>query len=145
MRSGLGATIPRMIGVQQYASAERFIVCKEAGNSTIELSNVNMNPELELKHLHKISDRADTEAQALAAIPSHPARPGKKLCGAILSFLAAIHELSKARREVDVHGLLAQQCVDRSVINPSELLQLVHPHASLSLFDGDKSRVCYFY
>src|SRR5216683_140449 len=79
-------------------------------------------------------------AEKIFQLDFGPCEIGEQLRGCVLSDAAAIEKLSEARREVDVHSLLAQQCVDGCAVQPDKLLQLVHPHAPLPLFDGDKSR-----
>src|SRR5437870_107592 len=51
---------------------------------------------------------------------------------------AADEELSKARGQVNVHCLLAEERVHGGAVAAREPLQLVHPRASLALFHRDK-------
>ncbi len=56
-----------------------------------------------------------------------------------------VEHLPKAGSQVDVHGLLTQQGIDRRAVGLGEFLQLAHPQTALSLLDCHKCRARYVY
>lgn len=66
MRCGLGAARSRMVGIQQHARTEVFVVSEQARNPAVQASHINTHSHFHFEQRHDVRDRSVAQTEALA-------------------------------------------------------------------------------
>ena len=98
VRCRLDAPLARMVGVDQHARTERFVICEETGNAPVEPPDVDAHAHLHLEQRHDVLDGRVPQTEALP-----------QLRGVVLGLRADIALQERPLGRIIAHALDTQQ------------------------------------